>query len=72
MQVVIDIPKKIFNEIREYNITFCGESFAQKLVGYIKNGTPLPKEHGDLVDRSKIHKAIPAEEDNCTGDGDEV
>lgn len=33
------------------------------------NGTPLPKGYGDLVDKSKIIKAIPAEEDNCTGMG---
>lgn len=25
--------------------------------------------HGDLIDRSKIHKAIPTEEDNCIGMG---
>lgn len=31
--------------------------------------TVLPKGHGDLIDRSKISKAIPAEEDNCTGMG---
>ena len=35
----------------------------------IRNGTVLPKGHGDLIDRSKIYKAIPAEEDNCTGMG---
>lgn len=29
----------------------------------------LPKGYGNLVDRSKIYKAIPAEEDNCTGMG---
>lgn len=36
---------------------------------YVKNGTPLLKNHGDLIDRSKIYKAIPAEEDNSTGMG---
>ena len=35
----------------------------------LKNAIPLPKGHGDLIDRSKIYKAIPAEEDNCTGVG---
>lgn len=35
----------------------------------IADGTPLPEHHGDLIDRSKICKAIPAEEDNCTGMG---
>ena len=41
----------------------------ENVVRGIKNGTPLPKGHGDLIDRSKIYKAIPAEEDNCTGMG---
>lgn len=41
----------------------------EMLMGAFVNGTPLPKGHGDLIDRSKIYKAIPAEEDNCTGIG---
>ena len=39
------------------------------ILGGIVDGTPLPKGHGDLIDRSKIYKAIPAEEDNCIGMG---
>lgn len=35
----------------------------------IADGIPLPKGHGRLIDISKIHKAIPAEEDNLTGQG---
>ena len=55
MQIVIDIPKKTFNEIREHNITHCGEPFAQKLVRYIRKGTPLPKGHGKIIDADTIH-----------------
>lgn len=50
MQIVIDIPKKTFEEIQERSIITCGETFAQKLVKYIRNGTSLPKGHGRLKD----------------------
>jgi hypothetical protein len=54
MKIVIDIPKKTYNEIKEGTMITCGETFAKKLVGYIRNGTPLPEHHGDLVDRDAI------------------
>ena len=50
MKIVIDIPKKTYDAIKERNIITCGETFAHKLVNCIKNGTPLPKGHGDLKD----------------------
>lgn len=66
MQIVIDIPQDTY-------IATCNESMlppdVRNVVNAIKNGTPLPKGHGDLIDRSKIYKAIPAEEDNCAGMG---
>lgn len=60
MQVVINIPKKTFDEIRDRNITHCGEPFAQKLVSYIRNGTPLPKEHGRLIDVDDLREDFQA------------
>lgn len=67
MKIVIEIPKGMVKALEQgcfgakYNI--------YDLCGCVMNGTPLPKGHGDLVDKSKICKAIPAEEDNCTGMG---
>lgn len=66
MQIVIDIPEKIYKAIQDN--TYCGISNSD-MYDAIRNGTPLPKGHGGLVDKSKICKAIPAEEDNCTGMG---
>lgn len=54
MKLIIDIPKKTFEEIQERNIITCGESFAQKIVKYIKNGTPLPEHHGRLIDADAV------------------
>lgn len=60
MHIVIDIPQKLYKELTTVTVTHAGEVFAQKLIRYIKNGTPLPKGHGDLIDRNEIEymKAI--------------
>ncbi len=46
MQIVIDIPDE------EYKRLVYIDMF--KLKGYIENGTPLPKGHGDLVDYEEL------------------
>ncbi len=48
MQIVIDIPNKIYESVQDG--TYCGTLYEE-----LKNGTPLPKGHGDLKDVSKIH-----------------
>ena len=45
MQIVIDIPQKLYKELTTVTVIHAGEVFAQKLIRYIKNGTSLPKEH---------------------------
>ena len=66
MELVIKLSDKEYSDLQSASY----HSF-DKYTAYLamKNGTPLPKGHGDLIDRSKIGKAIPAEEDNCTGMG---
>ena len=58
MKIVIDIPKKTFEEIQERSIITCGETFAQKLVKYIRNGTPLPTGHGRLIECEPIYDKL--------------
>ncbi len=48
MKIVIDIPDRIHYGI-EKGITVNGSSASQILIDAVKNGTPLPKEHGKLV-----------------------
>lgn len=68
MQIVIDIPEDEYNKI--CSGTFDTEGyFKMNLKEAFRNAILLPKGHGELIDRSKIPKAIPAEEDNCTGMG---
>lgn len=68
IEVVIKIPESIIEHLKDGSFGARKEDRAT-LVDAVMNGTLLPKGHGDLIDRSKIYKAIPAEEDNCTGMG---
>lgn len=51
MKLIIDIPDKVYyyGEFLDYFRVMSSE-----LVDTIYNGTPLPKGHGDLIDRSKL------------------
>ena len=51
MQIVIDIPEEIYNEIKSMPYHTIIES-------YILNGIPLPKGHGDLIDRKDLIESI--------------
>ena len=60
MQIVIDVP--------EYIYKLC-QGHGDIVYKYIANGTPLPKGHGDLVDRDAISEryfAIYDEAMNCS------
>ena len=62
MQVVIDIPQKVYDKV------LSGDGTGAVWAGYIKNGTPLPKEHGRLGDLDKLeremyHKAFETDTD---------
>ena len=52
MQIVIEIPEETYTHLRN------GGSIGASLLieDAIKNGTPLPKGHGKLVDISKINE----------------
>ena len=53
MQIVIDIDESEYNKIKRANDNY--------LVSYeknIKNGTPLPKRHGRLIDADKLIEKI--------------
>lgn len=69
MTIVIEIDDARFKDIRRIACVQLENYHFKTVEQIIANGTPLPKGHGDLIDRAKIYKAIPAEEDNCTGVG---
>lgn len=52
MQIVIDVPEDVRNRVA-FGITY-REDF--QIIGEaIANGTPLPKGHGDLIDRAELY-----------------
>ena len=61
MEIVIKISDEDYKAIAKGYLPYGAIADA------IKDGTPLPEHHGDLVDRSCICKAIYASEDNLTG-----
>lgn len=53
MQVVIEIPNKIYKKIVTKNALGCDTSDIKNI---IRNGTPLPKGHGGLIDFDKLNQ----------------
>lgn len=53
MKIVIDIPEEVYNRCKEYRLQ-CGE--AEVLESAVARGTPLPKEHGRLIDADAFIK----------------
>ena len=51
MQIVIDIPSEMYDW---YDNGFPDEDDAEKLWQIVKNGIPLPKGHGRLIDADEI------------------
>lgn len=53
MQIVIDIPEEDYERLKEYKkAPFC--SLTSRTYEAISNGIPLPKGHGDLIDRNDL------------------
>lgn len=52
MQIVIDIDEKYYTDIK--NSERCGNYSVLYALDAIRNGTPLPKGHGRLIDISDI------------------
>lgn len=57
MQVVIDINDNTYETIKhEYCVLPPRKGLLKVLWDAIQNGTPLPKGHGDLIDRNELIK----------------
>lgn len=54
MQIVIDITVELY----EANIRGLEAREVWDLREAVENGTPLPKGHGDLIDRSEVIKSL--------------
>lgn len=52
MEIVIDIPENAYRQIRNWGVPT--DELRRKIYDIIDNGTPLPKGHGDLIDKEKL------------------
>ena len=55
IELVIRIPGEVYKSIQDND--YCGISNAD-MYNAVKNGTPLPKGHGDLIDKEKLKENI--------------
>lgn len=51
IELVIKIPEEIYDRCRKYGL-YCGE--AEVLESAVSRGTPIPKGHGELIDRKLV------------------
>lgn len=58
MELVIKIPEKMYKHILSMQFfvpsSRSGKSFLNEILKAIRMGTPLPKHHGDLIDRNDL------------------
>lgn len=52
MQIVIDIPDRIYKIVQNDVLNLLDEARVEEA---IKNGTPLPKGHGRLIDADELY-----------------
>jgi hypothetical protein len=56
MQVVIDIDEDTYKDIKKGKVYSSIRDVPQESVLAIANGTPLPKGHGNLIDKKEVYK----------------
>ena len=52
-ELVIKIPEEAYNNVIEGGWIY--SEYIYNIIDSVKNGTPLPEGHGDLVDRAAIN-----------------
>lgn len=60
VELVIKMPKEMYQEIKDTSMVIIGRRHDKKfdyvLFNSLKNGTPLPKGHGRLIDADELKK----------------
>ena len=58
-ELVIKIPEEIYENINNHSgMAYAVEDYLYEVEWAIKNGTPLPKGHGDLIDANVLKNSI--------------
>lgn len=54
MQIVIDIDEETYTRIKTAMIINAGNTFYNEILTSVAEGTPLPKGHGELIDKDTV------------------
>ena len=54
MQIVIDINEETYIRIKTALIINAGNTFYNEILTSVAEGTPLPKGHGELIDKEVV------------------
>lgn len=65
MQIVIDVPDEMYDW---FDNGFPDENDAEKLWQIVKNGKPLPKGHGRIMDVDRVIKKMEEREEKLKDD----
>lgn len=49
IEIIINIPKDVYYDVLQYVELNVNTEFENLMINAIKNGNPLPKEHGKLI-----------------------
>ena len=69
MKIVIDIDEKTYTRIKTALIINAGNTFYNEILTSVAEGTPLPKGHGDLIDRDTLRNVCANNQVDITNDG---
>ncbi len=54
MEIVIDINEETYTRIKTALIINAGNTFYNEILTSVAEGTPLPKGHGELIDKNVV------------------
>lgn len=57
MKIVIDIPEDVYTRLFDNGVDASIDDLRQ-LETTVRKGTPIPKGHGDLIDRIEVIKSL--------------
>lgn len=63
MQIMIDIPEDDYYDALQYAELKVNTEFENLMITAIKNGVPIPKGHGRLIDADELKTLYPLEND---------
>lgn len=66
MKLVVEINEEKYKYIKGLNKEYTDYQTTLMLYDAIRNGTPLPKRHGDLIDRNSVDDFLLPKQDSDT------